>query len=258
MKRIIRRYELTDAEWERLKPYFPERQLGDKGRPRREPREILNGIFWIARSGAAWRDLPERYGPYSTVYKRFREWSESGLIEKIFHELGEDADLQDISIDSSYIKAHKASAGAERGGSQNPQKRFSRGGRSTKIHAAVDALGNPIAIMLTTGNTADITVAQKLISQIDFKGSTILADRAYTKCEFREFITNHGADYCIPPTSNISDPWPVDWWLYKERHLVETFFLKLKEFRRVAMRFDKLASRFLSFVHLACIRILLA
>ena len=120
MKRIIRRYELTDAEWERLQPYFPERQMGDKGRPKREPREMLNGIFWIARSGAAWRDLPERYGPWQTVYKRFKEWSESGLIEKIFHELGEDADLQDISIDSTYIKAHKASAGAERGGSQNP------------------------------------------------------------------------------------------------------------------------------------------
>ena len=122
MKRIIRRYELTDAEWKRLQPYFPERQMGDKGRPRREPREMLNGIFWIARSGAAWRDLPDRYGPWQTVYKRFKEWSESGLIEKIFHELGEDADLQDISIDSTYIKAHKASAGAERGGSQNPLK----------------------------------------------------------------------------------------------------------------------------------------
>ena len=120
MKRIIRRYELTDAEWERMQPYFPERQMGDKGRPRREPREMLNGIFWIARSGAAWRDLPERYGPWQTVYKRFREWSESGLIEKICYELGEDADPQDISIDSTYIKAHKASAGAERG-SQNPQ-----------------------------------------------------------------------------------------------------------------------------------------
>ena len=116
MKRIIRRYELTDAEWERLQPYFPERQMGDKGRPRREPREMLNGIFWIARSGAAWRDLPERYGPWQTVYKRFMEWSKSGLIEKIFHELGEDADLQDISIDSTYIKAHKASAGASREG----------------------------------------------------------------------------------------------------------------------------------------------
>ena len=120
MKRNIRRCELTDAEWERLQPYFSERQRGDKGRPRREPREILNGIFWIARSGAPWRDLPERYGPWQTVYKRFREWSKSGLIEKIFHELGEDADLQDISIDSTYIKAHKASAGAERGGPLNP------------------------------------------------------------------------------------------------------------------------------------------
>ena len=116
MKRVIRRYELTDEEWERLKKYFPERQPGTMGRPRKEPRDMLNGIFWIARSGAAWRDLPERYGPWQTVYKRFAEWQKSGLIEKIFHELGEDADLEDISIDSTYIKAHKASAGAERGG----------------------------------------------------------------------------------------------------------------------------------------------
>ncbi|MBR4537795.1 MAG: transposase, partial [Clostridia bacterium] len=58
--------------------------------------------------------------------------------------------------------------------------------------------------------------------------------------------------------NNESDPWYVDWWLYKERHLVETFFLKLKEFRRVATRYDKLADRFLAFVYLACIRILLA
>lgn len=134
----------------------------------------------------------------------------------------------------------------------------SRGGGSTKIHAAVDALGYPIAILLTTGNTADITVAEKLLSEIDFKGSTILADKAYGKWEFREFIANHDADFCIPPQSNNTDPWYVDWWLYKERALVENFFLKLKEFRRVAMRYDKLASRFLSFVHLACIRILLA
>ena len=108
MKRVIRRYELRDEEWERLKKYFPERQPGTMGRPRKEPRDMLNGIFWIARSGAAWRDLPERYGPWQTVYKRFVEWQKSGLIEKIFHELGEDADLEDISIDSTYIKAHKA------------------------------------------------------------------------------------------------------------------------------------------------------
>ena len=135
---------------------------------------------------------------------------------------------------------------------------MSRGGRSTKIHAVVDALGNPIEVMLTTGNTNDITIAQKLLSRIELKGTTVLGDRAYGKWEFREFIADHDADFCIPPRADNADPWYIDWWLYKERHLVEKFFLKLKEFRRVATRYDKLASRFLSFVHLACIRILLA
>ena len=88
---------------------------------------------------------------------------------------------------------------------------MNRGGRSTKIHTAVDALGNLIAIMLTTGNSPDITVAKNLISQIDFKGSTILADRAYGKWEFCEFIANHDADFCFPPRKDNSDPWYVDW-----------------------------------------------
>ena len=83
----------------------------------------------------------------------------------------------------------------------------SRGGRSTKIHAAVDALGNPIAIMLTTGNTPDSTVAEKLIRQINFKDSIILPDRAYGKWEFREFISNYDADFCIPPKKDNTDPW---------------------------------------------------
>lgn len=116
MSNIIRRYELTDEEWERLKKYFPERQSTDKGRPRNDSRKILNGIFWIARSGAAWRDLPERYGAWQTVYKRFCQWKETGLLERIFNDLSADADMQDISIDSTYIKAHKASAGAQKRG----------------------------------------------------------------------------------------------------------------------------------------------
>lgn len=87
---------------------------------------------------------------------------------------------------------------------------------------------------------------------------TVLADKAYGKWELREYIADQGADFCIPPKCNESDPWYVDWCLYKERHLVEVFFLKLKEFRRVATRYDKRADRFLAFVYLACIRILLA
>ena len=135
----------------------------------------------------------------------------------------------------------------------------SRGGRSTKIHAVVDALGNPIHVQLSAGNVHDVKVAQEMVEAVKLRpGMAVLADKAYGKWELREYIANHDADFCIPPKSNESDPWFVDWWLYKERHLVETFFLKLKEFRRVATRYDKRADRFLAFVHLACIRILLA
>ena len=135
----------------------------------------------------------------------------------------------------------------------------SRGGKSTKIHAVVDALGNPIHVQLSPGNVNDVTVAQQLLESIQLQpGTTVLADKAYGKWALREYIAERGADFCIPPKINESDPWFVDWSLYKERHLIENFFLKLKEFRRVATRFDKLADRFLAFVLLASVRILLA
>ena len=115
MVSVVRRYEITDPEWERIKPYIPEEQeAGSRGRPSKDSRTMLNGILWILRSGAAWRDLPERYGPWQTVYKRFVKWSDSGIFEKIFKDLAADADMQDISIDSTCIKAHKASAGAKK------------------------------------------------------------------------------------------------------------------------------------------------
>ena len=111
----VRRYELTDEEWVRIKPYIPEEQeTGSRGRPSKDSRQMLNGIYWVLRSGAAWRDLPERYGPWQTVYKRFMKWSKAGVFAKIFSDLAADADMQDISIDSTCIKAHKASAGAKK------------------------------------------------------------------------------------------------------------------------------------------------
>ncbi len=110
-----RRYELSDNEWEQLKKYFPEREAGQLGRPRSSDRQLLNGVLWVLRSGAAWRDVPERYGPWSTIYNRFVQWQESGLFAHILEELGEDADLQDISMDSTSIKAHQHSAGAKKG-----------------------------------------------------------------------------------------------------------------------------------------------
>ena len=115
MTTATRRYEIKDDEWERIKEYLPPERTGKPGRPTSDNRTALNGILWIARSGAPWRDLPERYGSWSTLYDRFKRWSDAGVIEKIFEILTVDADMQELSIDSSSIKVHQHAAGAKKG-----------------------------------------------------------------------------------------------------------------------------------------------
>ena len=95
------------------------------------------------------------------------------------------------------------------------------------------------------------------MEQVDIGGSIVQGDKAFGSLEIRDYITANGAVYAIPPKDNNPNPWECDWWQYKERHLVECFFGKLKHFRRVATRYDKLISRFKSFVYLACVMILL-
>ena len=100
-------------------------------------------------------------------------------------------------------------------------------------------------------------MAVDVLSHLDISDSTILADKAYGTSEILDYIQQQDSDYAILPKSNTRNPWWCDWALYKECHLVEYFFLKLKQFRRVATRYDKLASSFLAFVYLASIAILL-
>jgi transposase len=110
-----RRYEIRDEEWERLKDILPPDKLTRQGRPPKSNRLILNAILWILRSGAPWRDLPERFGPWKTVYSRFNKWVKLGVFEKIFKILSADPDMQDLSIDSTSIKVHQHAAGAKKG-----------------------------------------------------------------------------------------------------------------------------------------------
>ena len=131
------------------------------------------------------------------------------------------------------------------------------GGKSTKIHAVVDGLGNSIYFQLTGGNIHDSTVAVDVLSHLDILHSTILVDKAYGTNEILDYIQKQDGDYVIPLKSNTRNPWRCDWVLYKERRLIECFLLKLKQFRRVATRYEKLASSFLTFVYLAAIAILL-
>ena len=111
----IRRYELTDEEWNKIESLLPPERTGKKGRPAKDNRLVFNAIVWLARSGAAWRDLPERYGAWETIYSRFRKWLDDGVLDNVFRVLSLDAELEELSIDSTVVRAHQSSAGAKKG-----------------------------------------------------------------------------------------------------------------------------------------------
>jgi transposase len=111
----MRRYEITDEQWQRIAKFFPVKEPGTRGRPPKESRTVLNGIIWLARSGAPWRDLPERYGSWKTVYYRFRELLENGVLQAIFETLNIDADMETLNLDSTSVRVHQHAAGAKKG-----------------------------------------------------------------------------------------------------------------------------------------------
>ena len=171
-----------------------------------------------------------------------------GFLKKNFIDLALECDMQDVSIDSTIIKVHQAA-----GSKKKESIGKSRGGNTTKVHVAVDALGNPLKVKLTGGQVHDVTAAANLIA--DLKPDIIMADAAYDSDKLREQIASLGSTACIKPRRNRKVFISFDKEQYKERYLVECFFQKLKRYRRIATRYDKLAKRFLAFIHLACILI---
>jgi transposase len=130
----------------------------------------------------------------------------------------------------------------------------SRGGLTTKIHAVVDAKGLPIRLGLTPGQAYDGESAMELLNALP-ENAMVLADKAYDANAIREMIDGQGAWANIPPKSNRKDPICFSPYLYKARNLVERFFNKIKHFRRIATRYDKLAANYMAMIKLASIRI---
>jgi transposase len=121
---------------------------------------------------------------------------------------------------------------------------------STKIHALVDALGNPLAFLLTPGQTHDLVGADALLPQM--AADTLIADKAFdADARVREPLAAAGKSAVIPPRQKRLTPTQFDRDLYKARHLIENFFCKLKQFRAIATRYDKTARNFLAAIHLA-------
>ncbi len=115
-----RRHELTDDQWSRLAPLLPP-QRPPTGKPNRDHRTIVNGMLWRLRTGAPWRDLPERYGPWETVYSRFRRWRQAGIWDRVLAEVQAEGDAAGTLdwhlhfVDGSTVRAHQHAAGAKKG-----------------------------------------------------------------------------------------------------------------------------------------------
>lgn len=106
---MTKRYELNDKQWALIERLLPGK-AGDRGRTGSDNRLFVNAVLWILRSGARWQDLPERYGKWKTVHKRFTRWAKSGVWENVFALLTKDRDNEYLMIDSTLVKAHQQAA----------------------------------------------------------------------------------------------------------------------------------------------------
>ena len=156
-------------------------------------------------------------------------------------------------LDSSCSFTRRHLAG-DAGAFQRQLMGRSRGGPTSKIHAVVDANGLPIRLALTPGEAYDNRLAGKLLSRLK-SGSMLLADRGYDADWIRGLAMRRGAWANIPPKRNRNDPICFSPYLYRDRNRIERFFNRIKQCRRVATRYDKLAANYLAFVQLASIRL---
>ncbi len=238
---------LSETHWAAIAPHLPTNQ---PGAPRVDDRRVISGIVHVLKVGCRWCDCPTEYGPSTTIYNRFNRWSRRSFWDGLLEALAAcDAVPKSTGIDSTYIKAQRAAFGGK-GGARAQAIGPSRGGQTTKIHALTEVVGRPYALTLTPGNVADVSAAPALLERA-VEARHILADKGYDADALRRMIRGAGAVPVIPGRRTRTTPIRHDRTRYKERHLIENAFCRLKDFRRVATRYDKLAANFLSAVALA-------
>jgi transposase len=240
------RLTLKDEDWPKLKSILLTEGVYDKP----DLRMTVEGILHRIRVGCPWRDLPEVFGRWNKIYKRFRAWSQSHKLMRAFQSLISEPDREWTFIDGSYAKAHQHSAGAVGPDAQAIGR--SRGGQTTKIHLLVDAFGLPNQFRITGGEVADCTVAPARIATVSDAGA-VVGDKGYDSQDLRNKIEAQDSHPVIPRRRNaVKGNDDVDFGLYRYRHLVENALARLKHFRALATRFDKLKKHYEGVVALAC------
>jgi transposase len=273
----MHRYELSDQQWARIAPLLSDRTHHHRaGHPFNDPRPLVNGVLWILHTGAPWRDLPERYGPWQTVVKLFNRWRRDGtwvrLVTSLLDELDDQGHIDhDLwCIDSSVIRASRAAAGASNPGSlprrlggtrqtqmQEPLDHAlgrSRGGFGTKIHLLCESHGFIIGIHVTAGQAHESkafepTMARRLVPTR--RGQRpwplrLAADKGYSYPRVRQWCKRRQVQAVIPTRSNQPRDEQFDKETYRERHIIEQVVGWYKEYRSLSTRYEKLAVNYVA------------
>lgn len=239
------RLMLSDELWSKLRTIMRHNGVYDKP----SLRLSVEGVLYRMRTGCPWRDLPKKFGNWNSIYKKFNYWASKDKLMKIFKSLIKGPDLSMEFIDGSFVKAHQHSTGAT--GTEEQDIGKSKGGNTTKIHATVDARGRPIEFCISAGNVNDCTKASEIIVN-SITNHYVVADKGYDSEAIRENIENNHSEPVIPRRKNseIGNE-NMKWSIYKFRHKVENLFARIKHYRAIATRYDKLSRNFKSTVALA-------
>jgi transposase len=245
--------DLTDHDWAPVEEVLVGAR-GSPGRPNLAARRALNGILWRARNGACWRAVPERYGKWNTVWRRFARWRDAGLFELLFEAFARcgAADERVQMLDGTVVRAHQHAAGGVHGCEAEALGR-SRGGFSTKIHLRCDGRGLPLAIVLTPGQRHEARAFGDLVEGLARSTRCVIGDVGYDADAIQEALLLRGILPVIPPNPVRRERVALDRDFYRFRNKIERLVNRLKQFRSVATRYDKTAPSFLSFVHIAAV-----
>src|ERR1700740_866200 len=244
--------EISEEQYARIKDSLPVQ----RGNVSLSNLQFLNAVLYVAEQGCKWRGLPKRFGNWHTIYTRMNRWSKSGAMDRVFEKLQLEQivriRIEAFSLDNFGEGAPGRHWGIKKNGPQAIGK--SRGGWTTKIHMVAADARTAITFALSPGNSHDAPEGRELLRDLgSFPGMPVIMDRAYEGNETRQLVLALEMVPVVPPKSNRVDPWRYDRALYKKRNEIERLFRRLKGFRRIFSRFEKLDCVFLAFVSFALI-----
>jgi len=215
----------------------------------------LEAFFFILRTGAPWRELPERFGLWGTVYSQFRRWCLCGVWDALVSWFGKQAKGKLRYVDGSYIKLHQHGLQGSMRTREKEAIGLSRGGMSTKWLAWVDELGLLCDFTLHPGNCHDLSAAR--LSLEAFRGIHFVGDKGFDSQLFREELAEHGAAGTTIPRKGCQtlrrQPKPFKRRIYARRHLIENLFQRMKAHKRLPLRAEKTASSLAGFITFAAL-----